>query len=301
MKQQFEPERADEKVHHPIVLNENVSVEEVKSTQKQQDVSGILAQAKQKMRLKRKRFWSMFLLTVVGPVAGIVYLLFFALELALAKGLHPALLMLLTGMLACSLFIKAHLSGLDFDALELAHQCGIRAIPSLMEALNEASGPKQFQQLYDALADLLRQLKPGDAPLLTRPHRKQLNWILEHAIETSYTQHLPETVVLAVLKAWEQVGDVEALPYVEKLAHWKPRNEREKHFQQAAQACLPYLQASANLITEQQTLLRPSHAQNLLTDTLLRPAHFTDEAPHEELLRPSQLETDSGQNTKNKE
>ena len=91
-------------------------------------------------------------------------------------------------------------------------------------------------------------------------------------------------LTLCVLRALEQAGDAEAIPAVERLNSpvWGRR------IFQAANECLPFLQARADQHRLAQTLLRPSACSVETSDVLLRPAMgTTDGTPSEQLLRPS--------------
>jgi len=95
-------------------------------------------------------------------------------------------------------------------------------------------------------------------------------------------------LAIAVLKGLEQIGDARALPAVERAAHgcwWLDRGERER-VQEAARACLPYLQARAERERQRNTLLRPAQSPDSPAEILLRPAGGAPTTPEEQLLRP---------------
>jgi hypothetical protein len=95
-------------------------------------------------------------------------------------------------------------------------------------------------------------------------------------------------LTLAILKAWEQVGDEKALPAVERLAAgtWDSR------VRAAADACLPALRQRAELARQRDTLLRPASAPGTGSEVLLRPAAGPGETSAALLLRPVEGETD---------
>jgi len=73
-------------------------------------------------------------------------------------------------------------------------------------------------------------------------------------------------LILAILKALEQIGDERAVERVERLA----RTAKSREVRQAAEECLPALRASASNVRLANTLLRP--AESPPDATLLRPA-----------------------------
>lgn len=145
--------------------------------------------------------------------------------------------------------------------------------------------------IYQALALVLPQLQASDAGLLTSTHRIQLNQLLSMEMDSTfrYTPNLDCT--LAVLKALEQVGDSHAIPRVELLVNRRPRTERQRKIQRAAQACLPLLTVNASAVEARQTLLRYSSANEMGADSLLRPvttdSHLAAKKLDRELLRPA--------------
>ena len=91
---------------------------------------------------------------------------------------------------------------------ELTRIEDIRAVGPLAESL--AIEDKRVRPLiHAALIRLLPRLQSSDAALLTLEGRACLNDALDEK---------NEMLTLAILKAYEQVGDETALPYVEKLA-----------------------------------------------------------------------------------
>ena len=115
--------------------------------------------------------------------------------------------------------------------------------------------------IEQCLTLLLPMMKLADAPLLTPEHRQLLNKSLLH----SYTRQMPATAFkLAILKAYEQVGDASALEAVETLL---ARNT-DPTLHEAAETCAGYLRQNMERVQEVQTLLRastlPEHRNELL-------------------------------------
>jgi hypothetical protein len=94
--------------------------------------------------------------------------------------------------------------------------------------------------------------------------------------------------LVAILRAFEQIGDTRCVPYVEELARFAD----QKRVRDAAEACLPYLQELAENERSSQTLLRAASASGTTPDTLLRPAHALTETEPGHLLRASALQQD---------
>ncbi len=161
-----------------------------------------------------------------------------------------------------------------------------------------ATGMYVRKALQTAITRILPRLQASDAALLDEPARGLLNqqlakgrmslseiWGVKREIEEQAAYDV------AILKAWEQVGDERALPFVEKLASLSARSPAQKRVQQAAQECLPYLQTRADRQRTAQTLLRAAQPPVEPGDILLRAA-----TPHaapvetEQLLRASSVD-----------
>lgn len=134
-----------------------------------------------------------------------------------------------------------------------------------------------------ALRRLLPQVKASDANYITS---QQMDALIMLAATGD-----PEMQVL-VLRAFEQIGDERALPVVEQLML-----SDFSEVQEAARACLPYLQVKARQAIERATLLRgtfapisPSSPQELLRPTTSQP----NSAVPEQLLRPTDSEETEG-------
>jgi hypothetical protein len=162
-------------------------------------------------------------------------------------------------------------------ALALSRFDDIRAIGPLAEAL-------EFQErdirpiARRALIRLLPRLQASDAPLLSPAHRAILNRALGYG---------SAALILAILKAWEQVGDADAIPEVQNLAEGHGEGGQISEVVRAAKECLAVLRESVDRQQTSSQLLRPADANLTPTDILLRPAtpHASTESP-EQLLRP---------------
>jgi hypothetical protein len=94
-------------------------------------------------------------------------------------------------------------------------------------------------------------------------------------------------LLLAALKALEQVGDSSFLPIVKQWAKGEKRCS-DPRIRQAAEACLPYLQQCSTNRQAGMEMLRASALDHCSDDrALVRPASYTDAATADTLLRPS--------------
>jgi hypothetical protein len=134
------------------------------------------------------------------------------------------------------------------------------------------------QSLRATLIRLLPRFQASDIPPLAENRRRELVTMLR-STDTD--------MVVAILQAMEQIGGDEALPSVRALAEEQWSAKRNNAVRQAAQHCLPILQARLQQQNNPQTLLRSTSAPN---DTLLRAAEGTPavEADPQQMLRASQ-------------
>lgn len=90
------------------------------------------------------------------------------------------------------------------------------------------------KSLREMLIRLLSNLRPTDALLLTDSQHRRLSFMLQGG---------DRDMVIAILKAIEQIGDSRMLSYVRKLAagQWSAGNSQE--VQEAARRCLTHFEA----------------------------------------------------------
>lgn len=153
----------------------------------------------------------------------------------------------------------------------------VRALPFFIDNYRNIGSWGANEELITAL---FARLKMTDASLLHPRHRDALNQYLR--VQTFYSVHIK----VAILKAYQQIGDDSALETVRALLE---RNNsvsdwNEAIVRQAAEECLPYLQQNAGQVTQMQTLLRAA-APPEKTEELLRPARGGADEPSETLLR----------------
>jgi hypothetical protein len=158
----------------------------------------------------------------------------------------------------------------------------IRAVGALADGLG-------FEQQYlrivveQPLIRLLPRLHASDAHLLNKSQRDILNRQLDRMSAN------PD-LIKAILLAWQQVGDQNALLNVKHLA---ANRFRSPEIRRAAQDCLPFL---AQRVAEQNaanTLLRAAGDTATSPGELLRPAHGSTVICADELLRAAGTESPS--------
>ena len=140
----------------------------------------------------------------------------------------------------------------------------VRALPFFIATVENTALNGSQEEMLHRLLGLLRM---KDSGLLQERHRKFLNRYLLRREE--YNAFLK----VAILEAYQQVGDESALQTVERLIAQRvgEYNGREERVHCAAEECLPYLQRNLGHVTQIQHLLRPSSPPEK-QEELLRPA-----------------------------
>jgi hypothetical protein len=146
----------------------------------------------------------------------------------------------------------------------LAKHDDLRAIGPLTDVL--VTDDRHLQsRVAVKLAALLPRLQASDAHLLAPAQHRILDRYLRSRKHPA--------LAVAILKAYEQVGDARSLPAVERLADGRGRGRHDRRLRAAADACLPYLRARAQAERDAQTLLRPASGPGEADPAvLLRPA-----------------------------
>ena len=135
----------------------------------------------------------------------------------------------------------------------LATYDDVRVIEPFVQAMAHGLEDVKLPAII-ALTQLLPKLKPADARLLSHDSRRILNEMLVNNVKVDF--------VLAILSAWEQIGDAEAIPFVEQLTLGKGATGGNQIVRDAAQVALPTLQASAVRNAASDTLLRSSQSSD---------------------------------------
>jgi hypothetical protein len=229
------------------------------------------------LKKERRAFWGRMLLSLGAWGAG---LLTFFLALGRILVSDPGGLLTLCLSLGCVIGGAILLPRTRSQAMEkLAALDDLRAIGPLLEALTFAVGVNRYL-LTARLTDLLPRLRASDAPLLNQSQRR----ILYEALSLGDFQQETD-LLLAILKALEQIGDAHALPIVTRLASGSSGSKREQQVRAAARACLPFLQAQIKRQRLSETLLRANPSPDAEHE-LLRAAAATEETAPQQLLRP---------------
>ncbi len=211
-------------------------------------------------------------------------------------------------LLYASLYLSRRFKKAAHDAVGLDD---VRKVGPLVDALAvNDRGMREMAEVENEIIRLLLRLKATDANLLNDGQRKNLNrvfglyddslaWrppiktpvyvmvgIVRKHKQKGEAWERRVHLALAVLKAYEQVGDAKALPEVERLASGQGLAARVPEIQEAAKVCLPYLRERVEQEKARQTLLRPSAEPSDSESVLLRPAQNT-ESDAQQLLRPA--------------
>jgi hypothetical protein len=186
------------------------------------------------------------------------------------------------------IFTQSHRLALTSKHRELASRLAklddVQAVGPLAEALEWPD--KYIQRIAArALTRLLPRLHASDAALLNPAQRACLYHKLK--MENARTQ---ENLLIAILKALQQVGDQNAVSYVQALADRTPFFKEQREVRDAASACLPFLQEHAKQTQYSQTLLRASSETSTPPEVLLRPAYGSPESHPAQLLHPGVAE-----------
>jgi hypothetical protein len=153
----------------------------------------------------------------------------------------------------------------------------VRTVGALTEAL-EMGDSTVTSAVGSKLTELLPRLRASDAALLNDKQRRILDRVL--------MRHSRPAFVLAILGAWEQIGDAKSLEPVEKLAAGRGNAFFDRRVHEAAVDCHTALKQRAQAERDAQTLLRPVYSTDP-EGTLLRPAHAPGTADPQVLLRPA--------------
>lgn len=155
-----------------------------------------------------------------------------------------------------------------------------RLVGVLAEALEY--GDNDLRRLVEPLLSrVLPRLQASDAHLLNKEQRDCLNRALKGK---------NKALVLAILQAYQQVGDARAISAVKRLVNGEGRLGRDAEVRQAARECLPFLEMKEAQEKNSRQLLRASsnlEAAQAAPDMLLRPASGVIETEPEQLLRAS--------------
>ena len=168
----------------------------------------------------------------------------------------------------------------------LTKAVGLQEVGPLVESLEIVDESDVTMAL---LVNVLPRLQSSDAHLLTPQHHRLLNRRLSGKYHLYHGSRL--AFILATLKSYEQIGGMEDLPTVTRLAEGKGYAKQSINVRRAAQECLPYLRARSEVQELRQTLLRASNPAAANPATLLRPASAANVSDPAQMLRASGSET----------
>jgi HEAT repeat protein len=200
-------------------------------------------------------------------------------------------------LIVAGAFVDATLTIRRNTVKALSQADDVRMIGPLVLCLND--GDEEVRKVVSkTLQVALPQLRANDRSPLSVEEREALLKTLEGE---------DYALIVAVLKALEQIGDERALPAVEKLLATETSEHRNLFWtrllygdgaahqrrvgmaevRKAAQECLPYLRVRAEEARQAKTLLRPTGiSETVAGETLLRSAQGATSTEVEQLLRP---------------
>lgn len=160
-------------------------------------------------------------------------------------------------------------------ATALTRYDDIRSVGPLAEAL-EFEDKGVATEASGALVRLLPRLRASDHAVLTPDQRR--------CLDRSVVKRRNADLTMAVLAAYEQIGDETSVELVERIAAGEVKGIGDQRVIAYAGEILPAMRRNAELVKAAQTLLRPADAAE--SDMLLRPAGGAPDGPEERLLRP---------------
>jgi|SRR5579871_907635 len=101
-------------------------------------------------------------------------------------------------------------------------------------------------------------------------------------------------LLIAILTAFERVGNIRAIPAVRKLLRREVKSDKARRVHEKAQQCLATLIERSKQAQADTTLMRASDSPEPSTEGLLRPAASTQEDAPQQLLRPHKDENEEG-------
>jgi hypothetical protein len=167
----------------------------------------------------------------------------------------------------------------------LANLNDVRAIGPLADVLSFTDAESRAIA-RDALVEILPRLKATDSSRLDTQRRSNLGIVLKG-------QDIP--LMMALLKAYQQIGDERDLPFVERLLEDVSRGGNPgraypsavPQILQAVLDCLPFIEARTQYKQARQTLLRASGQPPETPNELLRPTVASKATDPQQLLRSS--------------
>ena len=216
--------------------------------------------------LRSRGRWQLFCAALIGIVVAV----------DIIKAIEHGLFSVNPAGLASILLFFLRLPGATTRQRSLVHILADindpRAVGPLADALafTDSSDWEARKVAKASLIRILPQLRSSDAHMLNGTQRKQLGGALSGR---------DKPLILATLKALEQVGDERDLPFVEKVC------SADREVMEAAKACLLFLRIRTEQKKVSNTLLRASSPNSATPDMLLRPATGKRPTEPQTLLR----------------
>jgi hypothetical protein len=209
------------------------------------------------------------------------------------------LVALIVGLFVLSVGLFALEYAKKTEALARGHD--IQRVGALVDRLHteRRMGILTHNELRQALLRLLPRLKASDANLLTVSQKGRL---ARHLAQLVRFQHDKEFQIV-LLRAFEQIGDAQAIPIVESIIQrrpwgigsidvtgWtrgqqRPKRAVQDNVRDAAVECLPFLRQRVQEQSIRSTLLRATGQSEETGGQLLRPAEGTTGVGTHDLLR----------------
>ena len=272
------------------------------------EVEQILSEMREEVRLHSRRdrlfdtwFFALFLSVILFPLC---YAGSKSISDQANMWLHYGPFALLVPTLALSIRTLIFDMKVGKRTLELTSQIeamnDLRLVGPLVEML-WFGNPAVHNMAKANLMRLLPLIKESDAALINRVQRQQLNKFVgidryepNHFIglwsRKKRKRGVDAAFQLAILAAYEQIGDASNLASVYSIAYPTERilKKVQPEVIEAALHCLPFLEGADEIDRASRQLLRPSSASEVMPDTLLRAATGqTMETRADSLLRAS--------------
>ncbi|MCC6729084.1 MAG: hypothetical protein IT208_07075 [Chthonomonadales bacterium] len=233
-------------------------------------VEPLVAMVRRENRLRWARLRTVAAIAVGAAAAALGEI---ALGLAGTAGAAAANLLLLAIVIGSTIAMRATLR--HRRAAEALARIKDERVAGTLAQMLELGDWSVYGSVRDALRSLLPRLHARDAEHFTAEQLDCLYRVLSGS---------DVTLIIAVLRGLEQVGDERAAPVVARLAEGKTPASRDIRVQEAAAACLPVLLDRTLDARPGRSLLRPATAP-AGGEALLRPASGVGDADPDLLLR----------------
>jgi hypothetical protein len=180
-------------------------------------------------RLAQERFWSLATLLAVAGIVAIPTIFLFG--VTVGSAVLAAYLLVWLGSIGMWRRAAWNLREIEEYAMDSDDP---RAAALLFDSLQLARG-RHRRRIVGALVRLLPRMRCTDAGFLTWSQRSAMRFALLHEESAELS--------LAILQAYEQIGDRAARAIVRMLAEGLLTHTRDPRIQVAARECMPALEA----------------------------------------------------------